>query len=749
MDADEGVGRAPEEGASSPAGQERAVRTGLACLEMISRHHALDVDVGAVVHRHALGDEDPRGATLLLIAREIGLKAKQAKLSWEDLAEMEGAYPLMGLLTNGNAVIFAGFNPIEGNEDGGELAVVDPLAGKPAIVFIPRSKLEPLWDGSVVFFKPARMRTDAKRPFGLSWFVPEILRQKTAFLYVAAAGLSLHLIGLVTPLFFQVVIDKVLTHNSYDTLTVLGAGVLLAVLFESVIGLLRNQLLLHTTAKLDVRLSTRAFAHLLRLPVSFFSAGSAGVTTKHMQQVERIREFLTGKLFSTVLDSWALLVFLPILAFYSLDMALLVLGFSAMTALTIFLIMPYFRRELQGLYQAEGSRQAMLVEAIHGMPTVKALAMEPVLGRKWADSTAASVTMQQRVGRTSLGAQAAIGFLEKAMTVAIVWIGALKVFSGTLTVGELIAIQMLAGRVSGPLVQLVTLINEFQQTALSVRMLGEIMNREPEPGGTGVGLRPALRGGVVFDDVCFSYPGAPAPALRGISLAIPPGSTVGVVGRSGSGKSTLLKLLQGMHTPSSGNIRFDGTDIREIDVAHLRRSLGAVPQESFIFKGTVRDNVAMTAPGVPFSEVVAAARLAGADEFVRLLPQGYDTHLDENAANLSGGQRQRLAIARALLNRPPILVFDEATSALDPESESAVQENMAAISSGRTVITVSHRLAALAHSDMIVVLDKGRVAAVGRHDELLRSCPIYGQLWSKQGRAFLGDVEDAGGRVSP
>jgi ATP-binding cassette subfamily B protein len=713
--------------------------TALRALEMVARHHGVDLATARIAHEYAIGADAEVGTTLLLrIAQENGFKAKRTTLDWGDLAKLDDAFPLLAPLANGNYVILAGFRADPKIEGGGEAMIVDPLAATPSFIPLARDRLLEQWRGEAIFLKRRRALADEGQPFGLRWFVPELLRQRHAFAHVAVAGLLLHGIGLVTPLFFQVVVDKVLVHNSGDTLTILGIGVSIAVAFEALIGLLRDYLLLHTTNKVDIRLSTRVFNHLLRLPLGFFEASAAGVTVQYVQQIERIREFLTGKLFSTVLDSWALLVFLPVLLCYSVFMAGVVLAFSLMVAATVLLVMPYFRRELMSLYRAEGDRQALLVESVHGMPAVKALALEPGLGRRWADASALAITMQQRVGRVSQVARALIGLLEKLLTVAIVWIGALKVFDESLSLGELIAIQMLAGRVSGPLVQLVSLVNEFQQTGLSIKMLGEIMNRRAEADGGAAKLRPALKGAITLEGVSFAYAGAAAPALDRVSLTIPPGAFVGVVGRSGSGKTTLLRLLQGMYQPSSGHLRYDGVDIREIDLAHLRRSLGVVLQESFIFRGTVRETITATKPGAAFGEVVLAAKMAGADEFIQRLPQGYDTLLEENAANLSGGQKQRLAIARALIGRPPILVLDEATSALDPESEAIVQANMAEIARGRTLVSVSHRLSTLAGADLIVVLDGGRIIAAAPHQRLLETCELYRQLWRQQSAHLAG-----------
>ena len=703
--------------------------TALIAFELIARHHDTDVSVGRLVHDYAITTPRIDTRLLLRIAQDAGFKARAVKLDWGKLVRLDGAYPVIARLANGNSVVVAGFRIQEEQE---EVVVVDPLADRPGFIFLGRDSFEARWTGEIILLKRRYKLTDEKRPFGLSWFVPEILRQKGALTYVVLGGLALHGIGLITPLFFQIVIDKVLVHNSESTLVILGIGVTIAALFEATLGYLRNYLLLHATSKIDIRLAMRTFDQLTALPLHFFESHSAGVTTKHMQQAERIREFLTGKVLSVFMDSWALVVFLPVLLLYSVTMTSVVLFFSVLVAASLFVVMPMFRRELENLYTAEGQRQALLVEAIHGMRAVKSLALEPGLRQRWSQGSALSVSMQVRVGRISIGAQAVIGFLEKLSTIAIVWIGALKVFDGSLTVGELIAIQMLASRVSSPLVQIVSLINEAQQTALSVRMLGEIMNRKPEQELTRAGLRPALEGRVALEGVSFYYPGMSSPALDDIALAIDPGSMIGVVGRSGSGKSTFLRLLQGLYLPQTGTIRFDGNDIREMDLAHLRRNLGVVLQDSFIFRGTVRDNIAITRPGAAFGEVVTSARLAGADEFIQRLPQGYETMLEENASNLSGGQKQRLAIARALLPQPPILIFDEATSALDPESEAIVQANMAAISQGRTTIMVSHRLSSLAGADSIFVFDRGRVVDHAPHRALLQRCELYRHLWQQQ-----------------
>jgi ATP-binding cassette subfamily B protein len=460
----------------------------------------------------------------------------------------------------------------------------------------------------------------------------------------------------------------------------------------------------------------------------------AGVIVRHMQQSGRIREFLTGRLFLTLLDALSLLVFIPILYLYSPQLTLIVLAFTVLTALVIAALIGPFRRRLHALYEAEGERQALLVESVHGMRTVKSLAMEPLQQRIWDDRSAQAVTNRYHVEKVSALAQTVTGLLEKLMMVAIVGIGALAVFEQNLTIGALVAFNMLAGRVSGPLTQLVTMVHEYQDVALSVRMLGEVMNRSPERDSRAQGIRPPLQGGIEFESVSFRYAPELAPALDDVSFRVPAGSILGIVGRSGSGKTTITRLMQGLYPPQQGVIRLDGYDIREIDLSHLRSSLGVVLQDSFLFRGTVRQNIAARNPGATVDQVMAAAKLAGADEFIERLPRGLETMLEENAANLSGGQKQRLAIARALLTEPRFLILDEATSALDPDSEAIIRDNLRQIARGRTVIIVSHRLSTLVDASAIMMVERGRITDFGRHGELLQRCASYRSLWNQQMR---------------
>lgn len=710
-----------------------SVDTSVSCLALIARHHGLEVSAGRLVHEYSLSDSAPDLRRVLRMARDVGLKARHARLTWQQLRSLDRAFPVMARLANGNYVIVVGVR--QGESPSGlaveQVAVFDPLADQQGFVYIDQAAFEKSWKGEVILAKRTFSLLDANQPFSLKWFLPEIFWQRTAFVDVAVAALFIHLIGLVVPLFFQIVIDKVLTNYAIATLHVLTAGICLALVFDAILGYLRSYLLLHATSKIDIRVATRTFGHMLRLPMNFFDQISAGVLTKHMQQTNQIREFLTGSLFLTMLDATALFIFIPFLLFYSVPLTIIVLIFAGLLAFNIGVLLGPYRRRLEALYHAEGERQAMLVETIHGIQTVKALSMEPVQRKNWDQNSAQAVAMQFRVGNISIAATTISKLLEKLLTVIVIWYGASLVFGKQMSVGELIAFQMISGRVTGPLVALVGLVHSYQQCALSVRMLGTVMNRDAEA-GIGRGLRPAIEGQLEFENVSFSYaPTLPA-ALDQVSFEVKAGQVIGIVGRSGSGKTTLTRMIQGMHQPQAGLIRIDRLDLRELDISHVRQNIGVVLQDNFLFRGTVRDNIAMVKPNCSFQEVVYVARMAGASEFIEQMPQSYDTMLEENGSNLSGGQKQRLAIARALLKDPRILILDEATSALDPESEAIIQKNLAVIARGRTVVIVSHRLSTLTHCDSIVVLEKGRVDAVGGHRKLLETCKVYQDLWNQQ-----------------
>ncbi|MBQ4326235.1 MAG: peptidase domain-containing ABC transporter [Mailhella sp.] len=714
---------------------DAASHSGLTCLALVCRHHGVETDERRLAHEYALDAGEPSFELAQDMADGCGFRCKAVKLDWDKALSLEEVYPVLARKASGRYFLLAGTAVRENGES--LLAVIDPSpdAGDTSERrglhrFWTREDFEGKNGGKALLMQRRYRLDDENQPFGLRWFIPEFLKLKGLFGQIALAVVIMTLLSLLMPLFFQIVIDKVLPNSSFTTLNVLGVGITLAILFNGALEFLRNYLLLFATKKIDVNTAMKTFSHLMRLPVRFFDAVPSGLLIKHMQQTEKIRGFLSGNLFFTILDLLSLVLFVPFLLLYSVPLTGVVLFFSLLMALVVMMLIKPFQRRLDILYQAEGKRQSRLVESLHGIHTVKSLALEPQEEKAWNDATAFSVQSLFNVGKISLSARTLSQILEMLMNVAVIWMGAHLVFDNVISVGALIAFQMLSGRVSGPLVRLIGLVHEYQQTALSVKMLGAVMNTPREhPGG---GVRQPVRGGISFEHVRFRYADDQPDILHDFTFDVRPGETIGVVGRSGSGKSTLMRLVQAMYHPQGGVVKIDGIDIRELDKAHLRRNIGVVLQENYFFQGTIRDNIRLTRRDASSEEVIQAAMQAGAHEFVSRMPKGYDTMLEENAANLSGGQKQRLAIARALLMDPAILILDEATSALDPESEQIVKQNLGAIAQGRTVLIVAHRLSMVRRADRILVLDKGHIADLAPHDVLVHREGLYREFWQQQ-----------------
>jgi len=703
--------------------------TALRCFYLVALHH------GVQVPPEKLGEADEADTvgSIMRIMREVGLKSKILRnRSWNDLMKLGSAYPVMAEQTNGNWIILVSAMT---TPDGRVVAaVLNPQNEQGGVSLVPHAQFEETWTGRIILSKRKFRFTDESQPFGLLWFMPEIVKNGRYFRDIAVAATMSNLISFATPLFFQIMIDKVIPHHSYQTLFAVVLAFVVTMLFDGLFQYVRQYLLLFASNKIDARLAERTFNKLLHLPMQFFETHTTGVLLRHMQQTESVRQFLTGRLFSTLLDVSALPILLIGLFLYSGMLTFIVLGFALAIASFIAVMVPTFRRYLEQLYQAEGSRQSDLVETIHGMRAVKSLALESLRAKSWGQKVANSIRKRATVGYFGAIALVLTQSIQSMMQMTILAVGATLVFDGTLSMGALVAFNMLSGRVTGPLVQIVGLINEYQQTALSVKMLGKVMDHPPERDPNQRGIRPLITGEMEFSQISFRYTNSAIPALDNVSFRVEEGQIIGIVGRSGSGKTTATRMIQGIITPQEGLIRLNGTDIRHIDLAHLRRSIGVVLQDNILFRGTIRDNIAAGKPDATLEEVMEAARLAGADEFIDRLPMSYETFVEESASNFSGGQRQRLAIARALLLRPRLLLFDEATSALDPESEAIIQNNLDEIASGRTMIIVSHRLSSLVGADAILVMDKGAVVDFAPHSTLIERCDIYRHLWDQQTR---------------
>ena len=690
-------------------------------LVMLAQFHGIAVDAAQLRHQSGLGNQYFDETALLLAARTLGLKAKVIRQPAERI-ERE-ALPALALQDQGRAFVVA-------KADGEKVLVHDLALGRPVIWT--REEFSARYGGRLLTVASRASLLADLAKFDFSWFVPAVVKYRQLLLEVLVCSLFLQLFALVTPLFFQVVMDKVLVHHAMTTLTVITVGLVAITLFNVLLSGLRTFVFAHTTSRIDVELGARLFRHILALPLAYFESRRVGDTIARVRELENIRNFLTGQALTSLLDLLFTFVFLAVMFFYSGWLTLIVVISLPLYAIWSAAITPTLRSRLNEKFVRGADNQSFLVETVSGIATVKAMAVDPRVTRTWDNQLAGYVSAGFRVTRLANIGQQGVQLLQKLVTIAILYWGAQLVIEGSLSVGQLIAFNMLAGQVATPIVRLAQLWQDFQQVGISVERLGDILNTKTEADGSRMAL-PHIRGRVTFDHVGFRYRSDTAEVLSDIQLDIQPGEVIGIVGRSGSGKSTLTKLIQRLYVPERGRVLVDGTDLALADPAWLRRQLGVVLQENFLFNRSVRENIALADPGMPMERVVRAAELAGAHEFIMDLPQGYDTVVGEHGASLSGGQRQRVAIARALVSDPRILIFDEATSALDYESERAVMTNMQAICRGRTVLIIAHRLSTVRHAHRIVVVDKGRIVEMGPPDELLqRTDGHFAQLYRLQ-----------------
>ncbi len=694
----------------------------LQCLALASRLHDLPVDAETLRHQIGLGAQEPAEQDLLRAARRIGFRARAIDLTWGQLCQ--APLPMVSRQRDGRFVVVVRL--VEGDR----LLIHDPLEPRPLV--LPRQVFEPAWSGRVVLLK-RRIKSGSQARFGFGWFVPSLIKYRRLLGEVLVASFFVQLFALVTPLFFQVVIDKVLAHRGMTTLDVLAIGLLGVSLFEVVLGGLRAYVLSHTTSRVDVELGAKLFRHLLALPLAYFRSRRVGDSVARVRELDSIRNFITGSALTVLIDLSFTTVFLAVLFYYSPTLSWVVIGTIPAYVLLSALVTPVLRARLNEKFARGAENQAFLVESVTGVETLKSLAVEPQMERRWEEQLAAHVSASFRASNLSNMAGQVAGFINKVMVVLILWIGARLVMEGQLTVGQLIAFNMLAARVSGPVLRLVQLWQDFQQADISIRRLADILNTPSEQGVRLAGTRlPRIEGRVTFEHVNFRFRPDGPEVLTGLNLELGPGQLIGVVGRSGSGKSTLTKLIQRLYTPESGRVLVDGADIGLLDAAWLRRQIGVVLQDNVLFNRSVRENIALADPGLPMDRVIRAARLAGAHDFIVKLPEGYDTVVGEQGATLSGGQRQRIAIARALITNPRILILDEATSALDYESEEILERNMSAIRRGRTVIIIAHRLSTVRKADRIVVMERGRIIEQGSQVDLLERHGFYARMHAHQ-----------------
>lgn len=704
--------------------QERPknVNTGLISLEIVARMNNIDIDMRSVVREYGITTADIEPEEIIRIAKNKGFKVKRKSMK---LVDISAKYPMPAILRlkDNSYVVLLGIK----KEDNAVLTLT-PLEKHPKSHKI--DELQEQLDDHIIILRHKNTVTDVK--FGFKWFFNEIFKYKKIIAQVLLGSFVVQLFGLVTPLFTQVILDKVLVNRTIATLDVLAFAFIVVAIFELLLNLSRNYIFIHTTNKIDAKLGAKLFRHLFQLYYVYFENRQVGNIVARVRELDRIREFITNKSVSVLIDAFFSVVFLVVMFIYSVKLTFISLGFLAIIGVIYVMITPELRQRLEDKFQMGAHSNSYLVESVTGVQTVKSLAIEGSMFRKWEDKLGKYLKSSFNLAIMGNFTGSICGFLQKAMTIAILYVGVMLVIENKLTIGQLIAFQMFSGQFSAPMLRLVGLWNEFQQTLLAVDRIGDILNSPLEmQSGNAITLS-NVEGNIKIDNLSFRYNVDAPMVLKDVNLEIKAGEKIGFVGRSGSGKSTIAKLIQRLYYTTEGTIYIDGIDIRNINPVWLRTNIGIVLQENYLFSGTIRDNIALPRPNMPMEGIVQAAQVSGAHEFISKLPRGYDTEVGERGSSLSGGQKQRIAIARALISNPKILIFDEATSALDYESEKIIRDNMGLISQDRTTIIIAHRLSTIKGCDRIVCFDNGKIVEVGTPQELLQRDGYFKRLHDAQ-----------------
>jgi subfamily B ATP-binding cassette protein HlyB/CyaB len=695
--------------------------TGLACLVMVARYHGLATDPAQTKHRFHKRGAAMTAVDVVRALKETGLKARLVKSRWNRFSHLQ--LPAILERKDGTFCVLAKVSD--------DKALLQ-CPGEGRATLHAREEVEKLWAGRVILVT-RRLFKETPRRFGVGWFISTLLKYRSIMWEVTLASFFIQAFALVTPLVFMIVIDKVLTHRALSTLDVLVFALATVAIFEVILTALRAYLLSHTTNRIDVELGVRLFRHLMALPLGYFNSRRVGDSVARIRELEVVRNFLTGSALTLVLDLFFAVVFLAVMFLFSPFLTMIVIGALPIFLLISVIMTPMLRGKLDDKFNLGAENQAFMVEALTGIETLKNSAAEPYMQRNWEERLASYVGATFASGKLANVTNQAISFISKGLVVLLLWLGARLVMEGALTVGQLIAFNMLALRVNAPILRIAQIWQEFQQMRVSVHRLADILDAPTEPTfNPGRATPPPIKGQIVFDKVGFRYRSDGAEALSDVSFEVNPGQVVGIVGPSGSGKTTLVKLIQRHYVPDRGRVLVDGTNLNTVDTSWLRRQIGVVSQDSMLFNRSVRENIAFADPSIDMERIVGVAVLSGAHEFITELADGYETVIGERGSQLSGGQRQRIAIARALLPNPRLLILDEATNELDYESERVIRENMKRICVGRTVLIVAHRLSTVRHCDRILTLDKGRLVEQGDHLTLLENGGRYSALYRSQ-----------------
>lgn len=707
---------------------EKTQDSGLACFMIVMKFHGIPITKEQADSLAVLdGGKKAGEMEIIQSANALKMRAKLCRLKINKLGNITA--PIIAKNKNGEFFIIA-----KSQEE--DFMVLFPDKIQPEV--LSKEELAQIWDGTSVLITKKGI-VDREAVFSFKWFIPTILKFKKEFIQVLLAVFIIQILGILTPVMTQVVVDKVLVHRSISTLNVIVIGIAIVYVYELILGLSKNYVFTHTTNRIDVMLSYKLFKHLFALPLKYFESRRVGETVARVRELDSIRNFLTGTPLSSMIDLVFIIVYIVVLFCYNKMLTIIVICSIPVYAILSAIVTPLFKKRLDEKFETGANTQSFLVESITGVQTVKSYALEPKFEKKWGDLQSDYVRASYRTSMVSATAGSTGQFIQKVFDLLILFFGAKAVMDGNFSVGQLVAFRMLSGRVSGPALRLVQLWQEYQQASLSVKRIGDIFNTAPEPIlNANQAVMPKINGKIVFDKVHFRYNPQGGEVIKGMSFEIEPGTIVGVVGRSGSGKSTISKLIQRLYIPEGGKISIDGMDISLVNPAMLRKQIGVVLQENFMFNGTVIENISIHYPAASMEQIIHCAKIAGAHDFILELPNGYNTVIGEKGMGLSGGQKQRVAIARAILANPRILIFDEATSALDYESESIIQNNLKEICKGRTVLIIAHRLSTLKDAQKIMVIDKGRLVEYDTHEQLMRQEGLYCHLYNQQQR---GDVD--------
>ena len=721
-------GRLHNDGSYPQHSGKGPVEEPLACLRMLARH--FDLPFRRDVLSRILNDQLERSGqdaiplqAVAAICDLLGLRTTALQPDSADLLTRL-PFPAFTLINGHPAVLWQARQK--------QLLIGDPAAGQRWMDAT--ELLEQSTDERQPVLCLERSASTPKARFGLGWFVPAIQKHRNALLQVVVTSFFVQLLGLFNPLLIQQIIDAVISQGNFSSLNVLGTLLVAMALAQALLGSLRTYLFSDTTNRIDISLGASIINHLLRLPLSYFSKRPVGEVSSRISELEKIRSFLTGTALTVLLDAVFSVVYIAVMLIYSVP-----LTFAALGVLPLFVgltigVAPIIRRQLRQQAEASAKVQSHLVETLSGMETVKGQGIELPSEWRWEKLYGGKIEAGFRNTITSTAAGSANQFMGQVSGLIVIWLGAMLVLEGKMTLGQLIAFRILSGYVTSPLLRLASLWQNFQETALSLERLSDIVDhcKEIEIAGENLPPIPPLQGAISYEGVNFRFASSGPLQLLNVNFEIPAGSFVGIVGSSGSGKSTMLKMLTRLFDPLEGSIRIDGYDIAKVDLYSLRTQVGVVPQDSLLFDGTVQANIALSRPDASFEEITGAAQVACAHDFVQALPGGYSSSVGERGSALSGGQRQRIAIARMVLKRPRLLVLDEATSALDVDTEQQVTRNLAEVYRGSTVLFITHRLGSLRHADHILVMHQGSLVEQGTHSELLELKGRYATLFRQQ-----------------